>query len=137
MIVVRCGKGGKRRLVLMDEWGWRELDRWLQIRATMRVGQIFCVLDGPSAGRALLDSDVRRQLRRVGQDAGIRQRLHAHGLRHTHACELYREGVDIYAIQAQLGHASLAVTEAYLRGMAVTEVLAPIGRRRPPMVKLT
>lgn len=36
--------------------------------------------------------------------------VHAHGLRHTHAAELAHEGKPMNLIQAQLGHASLAVT---------------------------
>jgi integrase len=134
MIVVRRGKGGKRRLALMDEWGWTQLERWLTLRSDLPPGQLFCVLNGPTAGRAMHDSDVRRQIREAGKRAGLRRRPHAHGLRHTHAVELWREGLDVYTIQSQLGHARLDVTAAYLRGVAVTEVLEPIGRRKPPMM---
>jgi site-specific recombinase XerC len=31
-ILVRRGKGGKRREVGMDNWGWEQLDPWLQVR---------------------------------------------------------------------------------------------------------
>jgi site-specific recombinase XerD len=135
MIVIRRGKGGKRRLVMMDEWGWDQLERvWLPQRAELKPGQLFCVLNGRTAGRAMHDSDVRRQVALAGRQGGVRRRVHAHVFRHTHACELLREGLSIFAIQQQLGHANLAVTEAYLRGIAVTEVLAPIGQRRAPMM---
>ncbi len=33
-ILVRHGKGGKRREVEMDRWGWEQLAPWLTLRAT-------------------------------------------------------------------------------------------------------
>ena len=50
-ILVRRGKGGKRREVGMDRWAWEQLGPWLQLRATLPVGALFCVLRGPTAGR--------------------------------------------------------------------------------------
>src|SRR5882724_10704911 len=46
--------------------------------------------------------------------AGIHKRVHAHGLRHTHAAQLQEEGVDIGIISKQLGHASISTTARYL-----------------------
>ena len=48
-ILVRRGKGGKRREVGMDRWAWEQLGPWLQLRATLPVGALFCVLRGPTA----------------------------------------------------------------------------------------
>ena len=50
-LLVRHGKGDKRREVGMDDWGWEQLRPWLARRATMPVGTLFCVIDGPSIGR--------------------------------------------------------------------------------------
>lgn len=133
-IVVRHGKGDKRRVTAMDEWGWQQLDRWLERRKTLPLGQVFCVLYGPTAGRAMHGSDVRRQLSEAGERAGLRRRANPHSFRHTHAVELWREGVDVFRIQRQLGHARMDVTANYLSGVAVSEVLAPIARRPAPMM---
>ena len=51
-----------------------------------------------------------------------------------HAVDLWREGIDVYALSSQLGHARLDVTALYLRSLADVEVLAPIANRKPPMV---
>jgi integrase len=45
-ILVRRGKGGKRREVGMDRWAWEQLTPWLQLRSTLPVGALFCVLRG-------------------------------------------------------------------------------------------
>src|ERR1700753_862821 len=50
-ILVRCGKGGKRRELGMDEWGWEHVEPWRQHRLTLPVGPFFCVVDGPTCGR--------------------------------------------------------------------------------------
>ena len=47
-VLVRRGKGGKRREVGMDRWAWEQLDPWLEHpRRTLSVGALFCVLRGP------------------------------------------------------------------------------------------
>jgi integrase len=37
-LLVRHGKGGKRREVGMDEWGWEQLRPWISQRARLRDG---------------------------------------------------------------------------------------------------
>ena len=50
-LLVRRGKGGKRREVGMDEWGWEHLRPWLELRARLPIGARFCVISGPTSGR--------------------------------------------------------------------------------------
>jgi integrase len=40
-LLVRHGKGGRRREVAMDEWGWEQLRLWLDARARLPVGPLF------------------------------------------------------------------------------------------------
>ena len=51
-VLVRHGKGGRRREVGMDAWGWEQLRPWLAKRLEMPVGPLLCVIDGPTRGRA-------------------------------------------------------------------------------------
>lgn len=37
-ILVRQGKGGKRREVGMDRWAWEQLEPWIELRKTLPVG---------------------------------------------------------------------------------------------------
>jgi site-specific recombinase XerC len=50
-LLVRRGKGGRRREVGMDTWGWEELQPWLELRLALPVGPLFCVLNGRTRGR--------------------------------------------------------------------------------------
>jgi site-specific recombinase XerD len=105
-ILVRSGKGARRRKVGMDEWGWEQLRPWLGARAQLPVGPLFCIIDGPTRGRPWSGAAVRREFRRLAPDAGVRRRFAPHQPRHAHALELAREGVPLNIIQRQVGHAS-------------------------------
>jgi site-specific recombinase XerC len=51
-VLVRRGKGGHRREVGMDDWGFEQLHAWLKVRQAMPVGPLFCVISGRTCGRA-------------------------------------------------------------------------------------
>ena len=111
-LVVRRGMGGRRREVGMDEWAWERLEPWLDARAELPVGPLFCIVAGPIRGRAWTNTAVRSQLRRVAAQAGVRRRFAPpvrrrfapHQLRHAHAVEMAREGVPLIVIQRQRAH---------------------------------
>ena len=84
-VLVRRGKGGKRREVGMDAWAWEQLQPWLQLRLQLPVGPLFCVINAPTQGRPCSAGAVREQLRRVARRAGVRRRFAPHQLRHAHA----------------------------------------------------
>jgi integrase len=62
-VVVR-GKGGRRREVGMDDWGWEQLRPWLAARVSLPIGPLFCVISGPTRGRPWSSSQVRTTLSR-------------------------------------------------------------------------
>jgi site-specific recombinase XerD len=133
-ILIRHGKGGKRREVGMDRWAWEQLDPWLKLRAALPVGALFCVLRGPTRGRPWAPAGVRSRLHVAAGRAGIRRRFAPHQLRHAHAVEMSREGVPLLVIQRQLGHADLAITSVYLRGIDNTEIIHTVHERPAPMI---
>jgi site-specific recombinase XerD len=136
-ILIRHGKGGKRREVGMDRWAWEQLTPWLRVRATIPVGALFSVLRGPTCGRAWAPAGVRSQLHHAAARAGVRRRFAPHQLRHAHAVEMSREGVPLLVIQRQLGHADLAITSVYLRGIDNTEIVHAVHERPAPMIPAT
>ena len=115
-ILVRHGKGGKRREVGMDEWAWEHVEPWRQVRRELPVGPLLCVIDGATYGRAWSQTGARAELRRLSAAEGVRRRFAPHQLRHAHAVEMARERVPLPVIQRQLGHAHLGVTSTYLQG---------------------
>src|ERR671911_1642966 len=73
LILVRNGKGGRRREVGMDEWGWEQLRSWLSARAELPAGPLFCIIDGPTRGRPWSGAQVRSEFRRTAARAGVRR----------------------------------------------------------------
>lgn len=122
------GKGDQPRTVALDPGALALVERWLTERKQLGLTsrhRLFCTLTGPP----LDPSYVRRLLPRLATKAGIDKRVHAHGLRHTHAAELARENKPINLIRDQLGHRSLATTDRYLRDIAPEERLAALRNR--------
>jgi site-specific recombinase XerD len=133
-VLVRHGKGGRRREVGMDRWGWDHLRPWLELRIGMPVGPLLCVVEGRTRGRPWAADAARAQLRRVAARAGVRRRFAPHQLRHAHAVELAHEGVPLNVIQRQLGHTNLGVTSIYLQGIDNAEIIATVHARKVPMI---
>ena len=87
-LLVRRGKGGRRREVGMDAWGWEQLQPWLDLRRELPVGPLLCVINGTTRGRHWSSAAARAELRRTAAAAGVRRRFAPHQLRHAHAVEM-------------------------------------------------
>ncbi len=122
-ILLRRGKGGRRREVAIDRWAWDQLDSWIEIRRQLPVGALLCVIHGPTAGRRWEASAARKQLHHAAAAAGVRRRFAPHQLRHAHAVEMAHEGVPLVVIQRQLGHANLGINSVYLQGIDSAEIV--------------
>src|SRR4029453_4641632 len=117
-VTVLRGKGGTRRTIGLDPGAFAVVERWLDVRAKRGIGgraPIICTLQGKPGGAAYVRTLLPRRpppaapyvltlMPRLARRAGIEKRVHAHGLRHTHAAELALEGHPMNLIQAQLGH---------------------------------
>jgi integrase len=136
-VLVRDGKGGRRREIGMDPWGWEQLRPWLAARVKLPVGPLFCIIDGPTRGRPWSSAGVRVELRHLAVQAGARRRFAPHQLRHAHALELAREGVPLNIIQRQLGHANLGTTSIYLQGIDTEGIIATVHASRATMMSAT
>jgi integrase len=134
-VLVRRGKGGRRREVGMDAWGWEQLEPWLDVRRTLPVGPLLCVIDGATRGRHWSPAAARAELRRTAGAAGVRRRFAPHQLRHAHAVEMAREGVPLIVIQRQLGHSNLGITS--VQGIDSGEIIETVHARRAPMIPVS
>jgi integrase len=70
-LLVRSGKGGRRREVGMDEWGWEQLRPWLAARTELPVGPLFCVIDGLTRGRPWAAAAVRAEINDLAMWLGL------------------------------------------------------------------
>lgn len=135
-IRVLHGKGDKARLIGVDEQTCVFLARWLDVRKQLGLTTrhpVFCTITVGNRwkpGLMLEPAYIRSLLPRIARKAGIEKRVHAHGLRHSHAFELANEGVPMHVIQQQLGHSNLSVTNRYISHLGSVEVVAAIKSRR-------
>jgi site-specific recombinase XerD len=107
-----------------DDWGFEQLESWLEARRTMPVGPLSRVINGRTRGRAWHASAARAALRRRAARAGVRRRFAPYQLRHAPALE-WCEGVPLNVIQRQVGLRNLGVTSIYLHGIDPTRSSRP------------
>ena len=120
----------------MDDWGWQELQPWLDPRRAS--GRRPVLRDHRSDRRPTVGNRGRpRPLRRLAAGAGVRRRFAPHQLRHAHAVEMAREGVSLIVIQRQLGHGNLGITSVYLQGIDNPEIIDTVHARRAPMIPVS
>jgi len=108
------GKGGRPRTIGLDGGAWTFLNNWREQRRQLGLNgesPLFCTLE---VGKPVQTAYVRKMMKRVARRAGIEKRVHPHALRHTGACELREEGMDVGVISRQLGHTSIITTQRYL-----------------------
>ena len=118
-LLVRGGKGGKRRHVPL---GGKELDvlqDWIDVRERL-VDEgnqaLFITMDNRTKGKRLGARGVRSQVDRNLRQAGLKQPGRScHSLRHSMAVWLLDAGVPTEAIADLLGHSSIAVTAVYAK----------------------
>jgi site-specific recombinase XerD len=122
-------KGGKVRLVGVDETTRSMIARWLDRREKRDIpatGRLFCTL----AGDPLKAAYVRELLPRLARKAGIDKRVHPLGLRYANAAELSLEGFPTALIDRHLGVAITASARRYQPEFAPEEVVTAVASRQ-------
>lgn len=122
---VRHGKGDRHRTVNLPAAAGEALAHWLTVRDAYANGRhpVFCQITRGREGGAIQTAYVRAMLPRLAARAGIDKRVHAHGLRHSCALRIIRNGGTLLHVQTQLGHASAATTARYLRMLGADGIL--------------
>jgi integrase/recombinase XerD len=136
MLVVR-GKGGKERLVPLNQAAKRSMDAYLKMRDDAREAQSKWLF--PSFGEQghLTRQHFARELKALAPLCGIAPaRLSPHVLRHAFASHLLHNGADLRVVQTLLGHADISTTQIYThvleeRLKALVRDLHPLADREP------
>ena len=115
-LLVRNGKGGKKRLVRFNGAFKQHYNEYILWKQT--VGEPIGLGDplflSSNTGTHLTTRALEKAFKRTAARVGLPSRYSIHCLRHTYACELYRaSGYNLRLVQKQLGHAHIGTTQIY------------------------
>ena len=108
------GKGSKQRLVPISDRAIKEINYWLIDRKRWRYrkgfqNHVFLARWGNAISRIM----VFRIIKNLAEAIGLQKNISPHTFRHSFATHLLEGGANLRAIQAMLGHESIATTEIY------------------------
>ncbi|HZP77976.1 MAG TPA: site-specific tyrosine recombinase XerD [Pseudolabrys sp.] len=114
MIIVR-GKGGKERLVPLNDAAKRATADYLALRAEAgRAAQSKWLFPSFGEGGHLTRQHFARELKSLAAACGIgADRVSPHVLRHAFASHLLHNGADLRVVQTLLGHSDISTTQIY------------------------
>jgi len=108
------GKGEKERIVPIGTPARTRIRQYLDaVRPDLVRRPDPGVLFLSRTGRRLNRERIWQIVRALAKQAGLRQKVHPHTLRHSFATHLLEGGADLRFIQEMLGHANIATTQVY------------------------
>ena len=113
MLVIR-GKGGRERLVPLNDQAKRTMADYLAMRAEAKLDKSKWLF--PSFGESghLTRQHFARELKALAGAAGLKpSQVSPHVLRHAFASHLLQNGADLRVVQTLLGHADISTTQIY------------------------
>lgn len=114
-VFVRCGKGGRDRMIPLGERAILWLERYLrECRPSFLAGSDDGVLFLTRHGRGFTAGSLGDRLSRYFHEAGV-SRGSCHLLRHTAATLMMENGADLRYVQEFLGHANPQTTQIYTK----------------------
>lgn len=118
-LLIRGGKGWKRRHVPLGEIELEILQDWIVVRdefVTMSNKALFITLDHRTRGKRIGTRGARAIVDNYLRQVGLKQPGRScHALRHSLATWLLDAGVPTEAIADLLGHSSIAITAVYAK----------------------
>jgi site-specific recombinase XerD len=114
-LFVAEGKGGHQRVIPISNTFFAAVGDYLRSERPRDAAtdRVFVALKGPTRGQPLTADGIDTILRAARQRAGL-ERATCHQLRHTCLTRLREAGMQLEAVQAQAGHASIESTRIYL-----------------------
>ena len=118
-IIFVKGKGGKERIVPLNNHAIEALQAYLLIRGYFVIGKVCPWLFPSTAAQGHLTRQRFGQLlKEVALEAGLdHQKISPHVLRHAFATHLLNHGADLLSVQKLLGHSDISTTEIYTHVM--------------------
>jgi integrase/recombinase XerD len=113
------GKGGRERILPLNQKARDSLDKWLKAtHPAESAAESKWLFPSWSEEGHLTRQKFARDLKALGAQIGIdEERLSPHMLRHAFATHLLDRGVDLRVLQTLLGHADISTTQIYTHVM--------------------
>jgi len=115
-LLVRNGKGGKKRLVHFNDSFKRHCNEYIRWKQTVgeAIGPDDPLILSSNTGTHMTTRALEKVFKRAAARASLPCYYSIHCLRHTYACYLYKaSGYNLRLVQKQLGHSSSRTTEVY------------------------
>ena len=129
------GKGGKERIVYINNAVSYALNQYLEIRnniAAIDKNALFLSNRRERISRETVHAMVKKYLKKAGLDS---EKYSAHKLRHTAATLMLQNGVDVRTLQELLGHENLNTTQIYTHidntSLKIASEANPLGNFNP------
>ncbi len=120
-MIMITGKGGKQRMVPLNDVAYRRLDTWLMAarESYLKRGQRSKWLFPSSSVTGHYTRDAFfKALKQLSLENGIHpDKVSPHVLRHSFASHLVAHDADLRSVQKMLGHSDIATTEIYTHVM--------------------
>lgn len=136
-VFVKCGKGGKPRIVPLGQSAAADVLVYLQRgRPELAQGGTTALFIGAddramkNLGKRLQPEGISQLVSRNSKRAGLPRLIRPHALRHAFATHLLRAGADIRHVQRLLGHSAVSTTEVYTH-VAIKDLAEVHARSHP------
>ncbi|NPV76635.1 MAG: tyrosine-type recombinase/integrase [Anaerolineae bacterium] len=107
-VIVREGKGTKRRVIPLNAKARKALLDYLQVRPDIESNELFL----GQRNEGVQSKTIQRAVQRFAKKAGLKM-VTPHTLRHSFAKALIDAGVSLEKVAALLGHSNLNTTRIY------------------------
>ncbi|KIE05586.1 Tyrosine recombinase XerD [Candidatus Jidaibacter acanthamoeba] len=119
------GKGGKERLVILNDQAIEALNKYLKIRLSIFKKSVSTDWLFPSLEKSGKVSHITRQrfgqlLKELAVNSGVDpKKLSPHKIRHSFASHLLENGANLRVVQELLGHSDISSTQIYTKVLSV------------------
>lgn len=114
-IIVNCGKGQKRRNVLLSKGTQKMISDFIKLKSKVlkEPSDKYDFLFVSERRKPYSTRGVRKRVKHWFAKVGLSKDLSCHSCRHSYISHLLAAGVDLVTVRDNAGHSSLAVTSIY------------------------
>lgn len=112
---VSCNSEDRERVIPIGNVSKLALKRYIdEARGNFVKNEAESILFTNCSGGAMSRQGFWKMLKGYADDAGIKQDITPHTLRHSFAVHMLQNGADVKSVQEMLGHSDISTTQVYL-----------------------